>query len=412
MKLKTCLSNINLAITFLLLSWFFSPYLTRNMSKLVIAMLLILWLASAIIIILNNKKIFIFHSVYLWLIAYGLFTIFYKTIEYSSHPWSTYCYKILVFFIIFVFYFYKDYMDRSKLKVITCYSIFLYLFNLIDNIRLTYIYPNGSAALNFPSGEIYQSMNIGATYFVSGITIFTCFCIGSFVGQKKQRIFYCITAILGMIFCVMSQRTTSLILILLSIVFYFIHWGLKRFSYKQKLAILFFICFVCLGFYIILPYILEMISDHIESPLISSRLDDLATFLKEGAFTENGSFSTRIELQLMSFKTFCLNILTGVGYHNAVDGNYNLVGQHSEILDAGAKYGLIGFISLLAIIVLFYKENIQVYKNKPFFYAAQISYFVYFILAVWSIVTHPTIFIVVYFMIPSILVLYKEKSER
>jgi len=101
--------------------------------------------------------------------------------------------------------------------------------------------------------------------------------------------------------------------------------------------------------------ILLYLSDIIKNTYISTRLNDLALFI-EGKGINDSTVIGRLYFYKASIKTFLNNPFFGVGEHwseNYITG----VGQHSEILDAFARYGIFGGgLWIFVLFLVFYKN--------------------------------------------------------
>lgn len=90
--------------------------------------------------------------------------------------------------------------------------------------------------------------------------------------------------------------------------------------------------------------LLDYVANSISTDRIAIRINALNYYLQYGdAVGAGSSMATRSELMHRSLNTFSdsyVNVLFGVGDHRGIGSP---VGNHSEILDVLARYGIIGF---------------------------------------------------------------------
>lgn len=89
---------------------------------------------------------------------------------------------------------------------------------------------------------------------------------------------------------------------------------------------------------------------------LAKRIREILVFLQTGDVAEARGFSGRTDLMVNSFRTWLQNIITiifGVGDHRSTN---SVIGNHSEMIDVFARFGLIGGINLWLLFLNHYKS--------------------------------------------------------
>ena len=161
------------------------------------------------------------------------------------------------------------------------------------------------------------------------------------------------------------QRGTNIVLTLLMLLLILI------FKVKSKfLRTIFIIAIVSFAFVLYNSNLIDNLFSYLSSKFdvirIQERVYTILNFLKSGDYQNAGvrSFSYRIEYFFNSLKSFGKRPFFGVGDHRE---SYEIIGNHSEIIDNFGRYGVVGGIVFLSIIVyhisFLWKKNVLINKS-------------------------------------------------
>lgn len=148
------------------------------------------------------------------------------------------------------------------------------------------------------------------------------------------------------------QRATNVIIFVMAVILIFVFQGKKDVGRRGFI-------FTCVAFFVVLfslgtgvfEALMTAVIDAVDSPRIADRFEAILVFLRTGNIEEAGGFSGRYDLIAQSFSTWLsspVSFLFGVGDHRF---DNTLVGNHSDIIDSLARYGLFGSALLFGILV-------------------------------------------------------------
>lgn len=338
------LYTIGFYASFLMISVILIPDLNVISTEVLIC-ITALWLPG----ILQNK---IKLSKQLWgvlvcLILYLIIIIIYKSLGISTAWWdiaagyygSVCCAVVSIYSL--------KLLSEKQLRHLKwgIYGVFM--------VGMLYVYKKGMMALATMNLEEAISQETAA--YGSAVMIFTGI---TFIALLSSRSFllkflYGLGVILSLgVTIVIMQRGTNVIMSLLMLLMILMFNYVKGVKIKRILIILFVggVILYITGIYSVL---LEFLIDTIPSERLATRVQAIYFFLQTGdALDAGSSMTSRSELMLRSFNTFTDsigNFLFGVGDHRKLGGP---VGNHAELLDTFARYGI--FLSI-PLIVYFYK---------------------------------------------------------
>ncbi len=146
------------------------------------------------------------------------------------------------------------------------------------------------------------------------------------------------------------QRGTN---ILLTIVMFFL---ILIFRVESSFfRTLFVLLIVSLAFFVfnsnLIDNVFTFLSSHFDVTRIQERVYTILNFLKSGDYQNAGvrSFSYRVEYFFNSLKSFSNSPIFGVGDHR---DSYDIIGNHSEIIDNFGRYGIVGGSVFLVVMLL------------------------------------------------------------
>lgn len=198
---------------------------------------------------------------------------------------------------------------------------------------------------------LYQSYNMGTFSFVYTIVILFPLILYMLRCYGKKRLHYFIIGLVVVAVIIKTEYTTALILLLSSFMLFLLP---KNFSFRQLTLLSIGFVVIVLAYSTLLPSILRLIAEFSGSEQVAERLTSISEVRTGGGLDDNSDLSQRVELWTESWKLFTNNLLLGTG---------NESGGHSFILDNMAKYGLLGFISVIIVFRKMFKMCVKKYKS-------------------------------------------------
>lgn len=353
--------ELNYIISCIYVIFMLTPYLYRNINRIIlIALLVLLFLSQLKIVFLKKKDSqYIVNTtllIYIWI----FYQCFLRIIGYSTSAFGNY--MTLIFFfegMIQMLYIYI-YYDKVHKRRLVMFILFILLINIIDNIRLGILYPNSNSYIYQEWGKSYLLTNIGGTEFDASAMFLCCTFFSLYLSRlhklylrNKLCLLFFTCVILYYLF-VISSRATSIIVMLAFICYL---------PFKDKKGIcISIIVIVCL----MIMFLKLDVTSLIGNTRLTERLIDIQNLFSGNSINNSGSFGTRISLDLESFHTFISspkNFFLGMGNYDSLSSVK--IGHHSEMLDLLAKYGLIGlffmsciYFRIYRIICLITQENL------------------------------------------------------
>ncbi len=348
-------------LTILMVVWLITPYFYRNVPLIVGLILIVIWIFIAGLSTMNKEiripKYFMYSFIYLGII------LSYRILGLSSAAWGNYVKLIIFFFFSWVYFYYKKNMDTRKQTQLINIGIFISIINVWSNIYLLYLYPNASVELNF--SRMFYNTNVGGTMFsfYSVLLVVLFLVTNSDLKNKKIKLLYILSMISLFIYILQAARSISIFVLLVAISLYFynklsvIKNRVERVLYKVFIIMLSFI------FLINLVNILIILNNYIGIDRITVRINAIIATLSGGGSEQAVSLLSRLQLYELSITTFFSsieNFIFGVGYHTTEQLStgwlFNIgVGNHSEVLDIAARYGLIGLLPIFMFLHRFFR---------------------------------------------------------
>lgn len=327
-------------------------------------------LAVSIVFIALNSSSFRFHRAIYWSVFLYIALIFvYKLIGYSSTEWGNYMHQLSFFIPLLLMFLIPDMLSNRQKTLLWWLVIAVMLFNIADNIYLSILYPSlNSVSRFYQDEEFLASINAGGSPFYTFSLLFFNVCFFVFLNSKKKKIKFaalaaaviCAIYILG--FCLKASV----------VVYFLLSLFLQYFAYRTSNTFLFF--FV-IGFTAILGIaVITVFQDSIVDFIISVSPDErlttrLVTLIDaENAEADISTATNRTSLYLLSVETWLSdisNFLFGIGDHRAAFGaKATGIGQHSDLLDSLARYGLLGLVILVTIFKNLFKYLLSLFGRQ------------------------------------------------
>lgn len=368
--------------------------------------LIITFLSSGIWILKIRSKTFI--ALFFW-IGYllCLFIIYKGTTQLGF--FSLY----LSFWEPLIIYLYYRYYNKEKIMNNIAYiSMIIFLLSLLRS----YITLNSNelaARLVSGGGRSDGLIDVGNYSFTASITILIPSYLMFF---KSAQIKF--NKFISLLFIFLSTAFIFKANLMISIIGFigciYLLMVLDNRVINMKKVILTIIALIFL--YLIYPYMYDIlieissiISNNIDSSIIKERFDGLIQLLLYGE--QVGTIESRIQLSMVSIKTFIENIFVGIGPQNDANLFFQTkLGLHSTFFDEFARYGLIGMSFIIAIFVFFYQEILIKWKNSLSFKYMYCGILVFILISFFNPVISANIGIVLFFILPANCEAYYKKS--
>lgn len=272
------------------------------------------------------------------MLLYFLIIVFYKIVGISTAWWDIaagYFGWLLCAIVSSIAVFT---LSNKKILII---KWLIYIVSLIVLIYVSVMSSRNMMIMDIEDAISQESASYGTSIMLfAGIST-----IGFFNTQKRKvKFLYLIGAFMSMYVTIeVMQRGTNVIMsvILLASIAIFQFVNVKS---TLRFIVIFSIIILFLYQSGAIFSLLDYVANSISTDRIATRINALNYYLQYGDAVEAGSsMATRSELMHRSLNTFSdsfVNVLFGVGDHRGIGSP---VGNHSEILDVLARYGIIGF---------------------------------------------------------------------
>ena len=364
---------------------------------------LILWLLTIITKTgqLDRKS----RNVIIAALLYFLVVFLYKIIGVSQATWEIAAGYFGYLFAIVVSLITIQICNDKHLKAIE------YTFYIVTILGILYVTQQGN--YNLRVMDVEEAISQENAAYSSLIMLFSGICFIAILNYKNRRYkyLYIIALILSInVNFAILQRGTNVIFTGLMILGILYFRKVNQHNVYKRVILIGIILGAIYYTGAIVP-ILEYVIDIIPSERVASRLESIVIYFETKDIIEAGtSFTSRAQLAEQSIRTFLgsiQNFFLGVGDDRSFD---SIIGNHSEIIDASARYGIIG---LLLIINVFYTQfkfikNITT-SDTAIRYQVLVVFFMYFFRNInGNTMTSPVAFLL--FMYLPIIVYFTKKE--
>lgn len=240
----------------------------------------------------------------------------------------------------------------SKIRFLIHSISFVIAFNVADSIRIVnkfglvnVVYQNLGETLEEMG---YKGLNLGGNLFVIMVVFYSSVMFLSFLKANHfwdRLLFFLYFGISAYFIVVCSLKASAVVLFFLAILCLYVANRGKRNSARIMILSAFFILLIL----IFRDAIIDFLISSIDSQRITSRL---MVFTSEADIEDSTTFMSREDLWLVSMQSWLRNPITflfGIGDHNWADFESTAasgVGNHSDLLDVLARYGITGGLML------------------------------------------------------------------
>ncbi len=345
-------------------------------NRYVFGLFMLLWIISSIPTLINsnyaivkNTKVFIASAILMG----ALLIINYFFGRYNllfSYLFS----NIRLLCIIVVGLFYAVYEENRKkiarsfyiiIIVVMCYSC---LKTGIYNIMYYNVSRMLSTGISQTGYRFTGIIGLGSYHYIYGI-IYPIFIFMIYIIEKLKKKKYgfnfwvvLITFTISLFCLIKAEFMYSYILLVVAILLYIFKINNVKRIVVCLLGMILILCVIRMP----LANFLDTCANKINSPNIQLRFKDVASMLR-GNVDDTTDVKARLENYYTSINTFTNEPIIGVGYNK----DDNRIGSHSTLLDVLAKFGIIGgivFITLImsSIVCIYRKIGVE-YKDIVFY---------------------------------------------
>lgn len=288
-------------------------------------------------------------------ILYILLCIVYSVLGISSASAGTLTIHLSFFVLILLLISCTKFIISPPIYVL--WAILLVIaFNVMDNIRICIQHPGIYYLVSRGAEDVGASYNLGSSKFYNGVFFYYTICLFGFLNCKEKRWKYILLgcAFLSLLFLLGFCVKASVIAYAILSTFLLLHAqkskSIQSFSFRVLIPSL--LVFTVINLFS--DTIIELLIKHVPSERLVSRLVVFVDSESEEASRGVSTFTARQNLWLLSIQTWTDNIINfviGIGDHRA---NYKAggsawdtgIGQHSDLIDSLARYGLLGLFLL------------------------------------------------------------------
>ena len=238
----------------------------------------------------------------------------------------------------------------------------------------------------------------GLPYAFSLLIPVICYLLRYIRKDKIILSFFLFFIVMGSILVFYALYMTAIVLLLAGIAISFSY----NLSKQAKIILIITAIIVIPSVVIYLPTVIGYLAPE-GADVLLRRAENLTDFVA-GESISGTDLNTRFNLSLLSIKTFINNPIIGVGWKSGYDFfimEQMGVGFHAEWFDIFAKYGL---FAILLIITIVNGTKDKLKKDN-------ISYIMFLILGFLNPTFNFPFFFTVFFMAPSLIMVYKPQSQ-
>lgn len=294
-------------------------------------------------------------------LLFVILCLLYKIIGVSSADLAYCIVEPFVYFAPIIALGIIDNCDNDRYLRFLFHSISITIaINIFDSIRICHEIGLMNLAYQQLAGVLEEQgesgLNLGGTLFVNMIVFYANLMFIAFLRSKniiEKLIFliYLVVSTYFILFC--SMKASAIFLLLASLLLQYIASKSKRNFGKILLLTVFFVGFI----FLFRDFIINLLVLIIDNDRITERL---MVFTSTESVSDSNTLMNREDLWLVSLESWLRNPITfifGIGDHNWEEFSSTAasgVGNHSDLFDVLARYGLIGGTILYSSIKVYY----------------------------------------------------------
>lgn len=350
---------------------FETPYLTRNLHPALIVLPVVFFFFLFFHSGMGRRffpwKVFLSVGIFVFL------EISYKILEISTADWGYHFATYKFFFLFLSMACIAPFLTRGAQKFLCVVSILGLTLNMLDNIRIwLQMGPAQYVVFFLKEG---QRTNTADTPFSTAVMLlmgaaFVCFRHGRTSTIKLLALTHVVFC--GYVLIFVLQRSITFFLGISMLMF--LAFPYEAFAHQRSLKMVILLSLLLFTTWFTLAGGLETslawLADLLAGERIQERIDTVLRMLQSGEIEQaGGSLTGRYHLAMLSVHTFLQSpssILFGVGDHRLAITDPNLlIGNHSQLFDMFARYGVIGGGCFVWILVQIGKTITRISRIPP-----------------------------------------------
>lgn len=299
---------------------------------------------------------------------YIIITASYRILGISDDSWGNSMHEYFFFCSYIITILLVAFSSEKQIKWAYWLFVLIMAINIADNIALSIMFPQLREYSASFDEDTLASLNAGNSSFYTFSlfyfnVLFFVFLNTSRKGIKLISLFFSTLAAVFIIgYC---NKGSTVVYLFLSLFFqYFMR---KAKSEKKFIITAVFLTFF--GLIIVKVFnneLIQLINAVIPSERLSTRLITLIN--PHSSYANEDAMTGRSDLYLLSLKTWIdspKNFLFGVGDIRDTTEAFSLgVGQHADLLDTLARYGVVGGFLVISILIIFFKNIISFFDGS------------------------------------------------
>ena len=312
------------------------------------------------------------------------FALLYRIVGLSSASWGNYANKILAFYSVWISFYSCQFLGSKKIQIIGKYFSILMIASCVYSIWFHIQNPDFNVVYYNQYSDYaanYSFVNIGGTEYTYCIAFLSLILFAKVLNHKHFD-FYTAFWILTLFFTLVYGDSTTIIIttiVTMLIMYNGRHVKIKSKTHSRSFSLAVYALSLLLLFFIFKNPIIDFVGEFV-SERVSVRLQTLTNLSTGNLNSDDQDILARIPMLLLDLRTWLstpIDFVIGHGYHRYdVDNDVMLatllngVGDHSDLFDWVAEYGLVG----LTIICLLYKYTKsflgELFKVRPVYASA------------------------------------------
>lgn len=407
----------NLLATLLLVIISIVPLLDRDLPHAIRLCVFLIWSITALSISSVRRGQLGWGVISGWALYLAL-QVFYSIIGYSREI-TFFLARCYIYVIPIVMVYVTRFYNAKELKVVWNSIVIVFSICLIHNFFLG---SQGDEIFDLTSEE--KGSNAGGTAFVSGC-MFIIPALWMLI-KKGKTFFYKLLSILLISGClvymfVWNTRATVLVVFGIMAVGFFIADRSEKKHISPRKMIIWMVLILVVSVVIAAPVLTKLAGLFGDAARMSDRLEDLAFAAGGGDIMDlgRGSLFYRVLLWQASINTFLGDIVhffVGIGEQEVKDPDIqglirSGVGNHSEIFDLAARYGLLGIFVYINMIKKTFRYMLKLSPDGGFRNSLIVLITTIIIYSIFNVLTSQACsMVMIYLFLPITIQLYKYKK--
>jgi hypothetical protein len=296
--------------------------------------------------------------------------VVYRFLGFSSASWGNYGLFLMMFVAYWAGLYAWNFIPPPERRRVFVVVFLAFAVNLVDQLRLNWLNPSMHAY--FVKSGIYGEMNFGGTNFICSIMVFALFLLADLLNGRpnnpawKLVLHGSLVALASFYFVSHAQSATITLCFAFAAVLFWVCGNLQPGDKRLFLRVLGTGCVLSL-LVAITPLVLSWSMD-VLAPVAGrkflARLQTIQHLAENQLDTSDLQALSRGTLMMMDIDNWLSSLSSffiGLGFHRTASfgvmerAELTGAGNHSGYMDVLPRYGLLGFVALVALTVALWK---------------------------------------------------------